>query len=112
MRKLCKLCNERPQAINYHKNGVVYYRSKCDHCNSGRKKGRSPWELSGYKKKSICERCGYLSKYAEQFNVFHIDGHLTNCRYTNLKTVCANCQRILHREGAKWRQGDLIPDKI
>jgi predicted HNH restriction endonuclease len=46
----------------------------------------------------------------EQFNVFYIDGNLHNNRYTNLKTVCANCQRILHKEGVKWRQGDLTPD--
>jgi hypothetical protein len=24
--------------------------------------------------------------------------------------VCANCQRILHKEGVQWRQGDLTPD--
>jgi hypothetical protein len=24
--------------------------------------------------------------------------------------VCANCQRILHKEGVQWRQGDLVPD--
>jgi predicted HNH restriction endonuclease len=42
--------------------------------------------------------------------VFHIDGNLDNCRPSNLKTICANCQRILHKEGVKWRQGDLVPD--
>jgi len=24
--------------------------------------------------------------------------------------VCANCQRILHKEGFTWKQGDLTPD--
>jgi hypothetical protein len=24
--------------------------------------------------------------------------------------VCANCQRVLHKEGIRWRQGDLVPD--
>ena len=62
------------------------------------------------KKKSTCEKCGFTSKYPEQFNVYHIDGDLSNCRYRNLKTVCANCQRILQKEGVKWRQGDLTPD--
>jgi uncharacterized protein YijF (DUF1287 family) len=58
----------------------------------------------------MCEKCNFTSKYPEQFNVFYIDGNLTNNRATNLKTICANCQRILHKEGAKWRQGDLVPD--
>jgi len=66
--------------------------------------------LAGYKKKSTCDKCGYTSKYIEQFDVFYVDGNLTNNRYTNLKTVCANCQRTLQKEGVKWRQGDLRPD--
>ena len=42
--------------------------------------------------------------------VFYVDGDLTNQRMTNIKTVCANCQRILQKEGVRWRQGDLVPD--
>ena len=64
----------------------------------------------GYEKKSSCEKCNYKSKHSEQFNVFHIDGNLENCRPQNLKTICANCQRILQKEGVVWKQGDLVPD--
>jgi hypothetical protein len=28
----------------------------------------------------------------------------------NLKTICANCQYEIAREGLGWRQGDLTPD--
>jgi hypothetical protein len=42
--------------------------------------------------------------------VFHIDGDPKNCRFSNLKTVCANCQRVLDRLRLPWRQGDLTPD--
>jgi hypothetical protein len=110
MRKLCKICQQRPVAINYYKNGRVYYRSKCDHCAEGRKTERPLWVKAGYKKKNSCDRCGFNSKYAEQFNVFYVDGNLTNNRFTNLKTICANCQRLLQREGSRWKQGDLTPD--
>jgi hypothetical protein len=44
------------------------------------------------------------------FNVFHIDGSLENCQFNNLKTICANCQRIMQKEGVRWKQGDLLPD--
>jgi predicted HNH restriction endonuclease len=44
------------------------------------------------------------------FRVFHVDGDLNNCRPANLKTVCANCSRVLHKEGVRWKQGDLVPD--
>jgi len=72
--------------------------------------GIPKWQLSGYIKKNFCEKCKFTSFYTEQFNVYHIDGNLSNCKRNNLKTICANCQRILHREGVKWKQGDLVPD--
>ena len=72
--------------------------------------GIPKWKQRGYEKKDACEKCGYHSNRPEQFNVFHIDGNLENCRTTNLKTICANCQRIMQKDGVVWRQGDLVPD--
>lgn len=110
IRKLCKECKQRPVAVNYHKDQKVFYRSKCDHCSKGRKKERPLWGSAGYKKKTICDKCGFTSKHPEQFSVFYIDGDLTNCRYTNLKTICANCQRLIYKLKLPWKQGDLTPD--
>ena len=110
MRKLCQSCQTRPVAINYYKDGRPFYRSRCDHCCRGYQDSRPLWALAGYKKKSACDKCGFKSSAVEVFNVFHVDGDLNNCRFSNLKTVCANCQRLLHREGVRWRQGDLTPD--
>ena len=42
--------------------------------------------------------------------MYHIDGDLRNSAINNLKTICANCQRIMTMEEFKWRQGDLMPD--
>ena len=110
MRNLCKICYQRPVAINYYKENKTFYRSTCDHCSKKRSDGKSLWEIAGYKKKVTCDRCGFSSKHTALFNVFYVDGNLTNNRHTNLKTVCANCQRILHKDGVKWKQGDLSPD--
>ena len=110
MRPLCK-CKQRPTAINYYKDGKTYYRSLCEKClRNGEGSGVPKWILAGYQKKCICGKCNYTSKHQEQFNVFHVDGDLNNCRPNNLKTVCANCQRILQKSGVVWKQGDLIPD--
>jgi len=111
MRPLC-ICGFRPAAINYVKNGKIYYRKKCERClkHNNVAVGIPLWKQRGYLKKKLCEKCGYKSQYDEQFNVYHIDGNLKNCKISNLKTICANCQRILHKEGIKWKQGDLIPD--
>ena len=110
MRNLCKKCQQRPVAINYRKENKIFYRSICDHCARNQQDGRPSWAKAGYKKKSVCDKCGYTSRHSEQFNVYHIDGELTNCKFTNLKTICANCQRVLNKEGVRWRQGDLTPD--
>jgi hypothetical protein len=110
MRPLCKTCDSRPVAINYRKGERVFYRSQCDHCASGRGRGMPLWYLSGYRMKTKCDRCGFTSQHAEQFNVFYIDGEPKNCQISNLKTVCANCQRILHKLKLPWKQGDLTPD--
>ena len=111
MRPLC-VCGQRPAAINYKKGNKTYYRKRCERClrTGGKSIGVPKWRQSGYVKKDKCEKCGFQSKHHEQFNVFHVDGDLNNCRPTNLKTICANCQRTLQKEGVKWTQGDLIPD--
>jgi len=102
----------RPADINYKKYNRTYYRKKCEIClkHNKTKIGIPKWAQAGYEKKKLCEKCGYTSTYLEQFNIFHIDGNLNNCSFKNLKTICANCQRILHIEGVKWKQGDLLPD--
>jgi len=109
MRPLCK-CKLRPCAVNYKKGNKVYYRSKCEVCLYHKSTVSPLWKQAGYTKKDSCEKCGFTSQHTEQFDVFHIDGDLTNCRYSNLKTVCANCQRIMQKEGVRWKQGDLVPD--
>lgn len=111
MRPLC-ICGLRPAAINYKKDKKTYYRKKCETCNKhgGYGHGIPKWQQARYVKKQMCEKCGYASKHTEQFNVFHVNGNLNDCRIINLKTVCANCQRIIQKEGMVWKQGDLRPD--
>ena len=110
MRPLCT-CGQRPAAINYYKNGKAYYRRLCEACLKGGTTSHVPrWQYAGYKMKNICDKCGFRSPHKEVFKVFHVDGDLNNCRPTNLKTVCSNCAQVLHKEGVRWRQGDLTPD--
>ena len=110
MRPLCQ-CGLRPAAVNYHKNGKTFYRSMCETClKKGKFYGIPKWYRSGYRIRNQCDKCGFKSPHKEIFAVYHIDENLDNCRPSNLKTVCANCQRILAKEGIKWKQGDLVAD--
>ena len=113
-RPLCSKCKSRPRAFNYKKGDKTYYRKMCDKCiRLSKGKGVSSmatWQQHGYKKKAICEKCGFKAKHSAQLDVYHIDGDLRNSAVNNLKTICANCQRIMTMEEFKWRQGDLMPD--
>ena len=113
MRPICIACNQRPLAINYQKDGMTHYRSRCGVCiRKGRKIkiAKTRWELAGYKKKPTCDRCGFKAKYAAQLLVFHIDGNLNNSNLRNLKTICLNCVIDVRRADLQWSLGDLEPD--
>mgnify|MGYP003337647017 CR=1 FL=1 len=113
MRKLCPKCNLRPVAINYHRDDVTHYRSKCDSCLRVEKRlgPKSPgWVKSGYKKKPHCEKCGFKAKLTEQLGVFYVDGNLKNNNWVNLKTICLNCAQEVIKSRSSWRQSSLLAD--
>lgn len=112
-RPICKECNRNFCAINYVKNEVTHYRSICNECGNKKVKkppGKPNWEKAGYKKKQICDNCGFKSLYPTQTTVFHIDGDLKNTNYNNLRTICLNCVEVIKRKEVTWRRGDLQID--
>lgn len=112
-RPICKSCNKNYSAVNYIKNGIKHYRSICDECGSKKikKKPTQPnWEKAGYKKKQVCDICGFKSLYPTQLTVFHIDGNLKNPSFSNLRSVCLNCVEVVKRKEITWRRGDLQVD--
>ena len=113
-RPLCKLCKSKPRAYAYKRYGRVYWRSHCDTCirkRSGKKIGGvTPLQRSGYKKNKKCELCGFKAQSQAQLDVFFVDGDMRNTASSNLKTVCANCQRLQGVRRLGWRMGDLVAD--
>lgn len=111
-RALCPSCTARPVAVNRHIGDKIYYRKQCDHCLREGRSGRQPtaWQRVGYKKKPVCEKCGFKAKFPEQLNVFYVDGNLKNNNHFNLKTVCLNCQPEVYRSRLSWKPAPLIPD--
>jgi hypothetical protein len=113
MRPMCTACNQRYRAIAYHRNGKTYYRSRCSFCIRKKKKlpqQKARWEIDGYKKKNICERCGFRARYSAQLVVYHVDGNCNNSAVKNLKTICQNCVVEVSKSDLPWKQGDLQSD--
>jgi hypothetical protein len=112
-RPTCPKCNLHPVALNYHRNSKPHYRSLCISCTYKNKKSRPTapnWYRSGYRPKEKCERCGFKFRLTEQSRVYHVDGNDQNTNWTNLKTVCLNCQQEISKLNSRWRPGDLLPD--
>ena len=82
VRPLCVQCRSKPRAYAYRKG-----------------------------KKSKCELCGFKAQSTIQLDVLFVDGNLRNTNDKNLKTVCANCQRLSSVRRLGWRVGDLIADE-
>jgi hypothetical protein len=112
-RPKCPACNQRLCAVNYVRDNITHYRSRCDYCiKRGRhiKPAKPRWELAGYKKKPTCDICGFRAKFSAQLLVYHADGNLNNTGLRNLKTVCQNCIVEIAKAGLPWQPGDLEPD--
>lgn len=112
-RSLCCVCEQRPVAVNYTKDNITHYRTKCDTCIK-KKKYPKPfvprWKSAGYNKKPTCDRCGFRARLSGQLLVYHVDGDLNNTSLRNLRTVCKNCVVEIARTEVTWRPGDLEPD--
>jgi len=114
MRPICPICNQRPAAVNYYKEGVVHYRKLCDRCSRKGKKYKPippAWVRSGYHRKDRCDRCGWRAKYPDkQIAVFYIDGNLKNNNHFNLRSVCLNCRVEIAQSKLPWKEAEIKPD--
>ena len=115
IRPLCVNCKSKPRAYAYKKGNKIYWRKLCDACNRKKSKkkigGITALQRSGYRKKSKCELCGFKARNQLQLDVLFVDGNLRNTNNTNLKTVCANCQRLTSVKRLGWKMGDLVADE-
>lgn len=112
-RPICPACQQRFCAVNYYSATGVHYRSRCEQCIKRNRKVKVPvprWQSKGYKKKFMCDRCGFRAKYSAQLLVYYIDGNLNNNNIRNLKTICQNCVVEIPRLDLPWKPGDLEPD--
>lgn len=113
-RPLCRSCLQRPCAVNYYRDEVVHYRSRCENCNRknrGLKPRKPRWQTGGYVKKMTCDLCRFRAKHGQQILVYHLDGNLDNVDLRNLRSICQNCAIDVARGDLAWRPGDLEPDR-
>ena len=112
-RPVCKACNQRFCAVNYLKDEVTHYRTRCEYCLKKGRRIKPPeprWKTAGYKKKTTCDLCGFKSLFPSQITVFHVDGNLKNIELSNLRSICLNCIEVVKHKEVNWKRGDLEVD--
>lgn len=110
-RILCPKCSVRKVAINYYRKEKVYYRTLCTPCIHKLKIKSIAvpgWVRAGYKKTEKCSRCQFKFKLPTQSKVFYIDGDTKNNHWSNLRTICLNCEREI--QSTRWRPSEISPD--
>jgi len=68
------------------------------------------WVKAGYKKKLVCDKCGFTARWANQMVVYYVDGNLKNTSLINLKSICLNCTVVIEKQGIPWAR-DMSPDR-
>ena len=104
-RPLCKECGTslaKPNGISKH--GFQKWHKYCIDCA---KAAYSPRFKYLTQKKSKCEICGFAAKDKCQLDVIYKDGNRKNTEKSNIKTVCANCNR-LHQKKSKAKRKSIL----
>ena len=93
--KMCTVCNKHSVAVNYTRKGKTYYRKICYYCIKDRKQNKNQTsqllKKSGYKKKTVCDRCGFKSKTPAQIKIHFRDQNPYNVSLSNIRSYCINC---------------------
>lgn len=111
IRPMCPCCLNKPVAISNYNRGKVYYRNRCDQCYRHNKKpAPAGWIKSGYVKKDKCEKCSYRFTSSEQSVVYYVDGNTKNNAWTNIRTICLNCDVAVKHSNLPWKPSNLTPD--
>ena len=64
---------------------------------------------SGYKKKTVCDRCGFKSKTPKQIEIYYRDNNKLNVSLSNIRSFCINCV-IEITENPNIKIQDLLAD--
>lgn len=113
MLPVCIKCRKNYCEVNYYRKGKTYYRKQCKQCINQEKQDQKLknqlLKKSGYKKKTRCDRCGFVSKTPEQISIYYLDGDDLNASIANLRSFCSNCTIELKYKPGK-NHGDLLAD--
>lgn len=95
-RPLCENCKvqlAKPNGTSKH--GFTKWHKYCSSCA---KSIYSPKFGHRLNKKNKCEKCGFEADDKCQLDIVYKDGNKKNKERSNLRTLCANCNRLYQKK--------------
>jgi hypothetical protein len=95
-RPFCKQCKSAlAKANGITKNGFKKWHKYCSGCAKAAYNPKYGYLLH---KKPQCEACGFIAVDKCQLDVVYRDGNKKNKDKSNIKTICANCNRLMNKK--------------
>lgn len=89
----CKTSLAKPNGTS--KYGFKKWHKYCSTCAKAAYNEKFGFLLN---KASICEQCGFVPEDTCQLDIVYIDGNKKNKSKANMKTLCANCNRLYQKK--------------
>ncbi len=102
---MCKHCNHnlaKPNGTSKH--GFTKWHKYCVDCAKALYNSKFGYLLN---KKAKCERCGFIPEDKCQLDIVYKDGNKKNKEKSNMKTLCANCNRV-HQKKQREKKKTLL----
>ncbi len=95
-RKLCQLCNTSLVKSNgISKHGFKKWHKYCSYCAKGKYNKNLDFLVS---KKTKCDKCNFIAEDRCQLSLIFLDGNKKNVEKNNIKTYCANCNKLHQKQ--------------
>jgi hypothetical protein len=98
----CKVSLAKPNGVSKH--GFKQWHKYCASCAKAAYNNKFGYLLH---KKNKCEKCSFVPEDKCQLDVVYKDGNKKNKDKSNLKTLCANCNR-LHTKKMNERKKSIL----
>lgn len=98
----CKVAPAKPNGISKH--GFQKWHKYCASCAKALYNSKYGYLLN---KKNKCEKCGFIPEDKCQLDVIYKDGNKKNKEKSNLKTLCANCNRM-HQKKLREKKKSIL----
>lgn len=98
----CRVSLAKPNGVSKH--GFKKWHKYCSSCAKAAYNPKFGYLLH---KKSKCEKCGFIPEDRCQLDIIYKDNNSKNKEKSNMKTVCANCSRLIRKKDKEKKKSIL-----